>query len=171
MEIDEAAVMEYIRRRVILVIMGSGGCCNCTAVAQCGACIVSREVTFACRVVLLSANKLPLSFESWCELDLLCQMVRLELVNQCTIQCDTIEERVWGVRWLVDLLHLLKSRRSWIWSVGVRVVLVLFYSLIVPGCNLCLSFLIPGCRCSFPIVHWWVTGVLCVEIIIQVLDP
>ena len=54
MECDEAAVVEYIRGRMILVIMGSGGCCNLTAVAQCGACSISRDVAFVCRVVLLT---------------------------------------------------------------------------------------------------------------------
>ena len=97
MEINEAAVMEYIRRRVVFVVVGSGGCCNRTTVTQCGACSVSCKVAFACQVVLLSANELPLLFKSWCELDLLCQMIRAELVNQCTIQGDTIEERVRGV--------------------------------------------------------------------------
>ena len=36
MDINKADVVEYIKRRVVLVIMGSSGCCNCTAVAQCG---------------------------------------------------------------------------------------------------------------------------------------
>ena len=56
LECGEAAIMEYIRGRVALVVMGSGGCCNLTDVAQSGTCGVSHEVAFACQVVLLSAN-------------------------------------------------------------------------------------------------------------------
>ena len=59
MEIDEAAVMEYITRSLVLVIVGPGGCCDRTTVAQYGACSVSCEVAFVCQVALLSANKLP----------------------------------------------------------------------------------------------------------------
>ena len=74
MEIDEAAVMCYIsiRRRRVLVIVGASGCCDCTAVVQCGVCSVFSEVVLACWVILLGANELPLSFKSWCKLDLLC---------------------------------------------------------------------------------------------------
>ena len=82
---------------VALVITGSGGGCNLTAVAQCGACSVSCGVVFACQVVLLSTNELPPSFKSWCKLGLLRQMVQSELVNHCTIQGDALEKRVCGV--------------------------------------------------------------------------
>ena len=68
-----------------------------TAVVQCVACSVSHEIAFLCRVILLSANELPSSFKSWCRLDLLRQMVWLELVYQCALQGDGIEERVCGV--------------------------------------------------------------------------
>ena len=61
------------------------------------ACSVSCEVAFACRIVLLSANELPPLFKSWYELDLLRQVVRSELVCQCPLQGDGIEERVCGV--------------------------------------------------------------------------
>ena len=76
--------------------MGSSGCCNLTAVVQYGACGVSREVAFACRAVLLSANVLPPSFKIWCKLDMMRQMVRLELVYQCALQGDGMEERACG---------------------------------------------------------------------------
>ena len=46
---------------------------------------------------MLSTNELPLSFKSWCELNLLSQMVRSELVYQCAFQCDMIEGHVSGV--------------------------------------------------------------------------
>ena len=55
---------------------------------------VSHDITFVCLVVLLSANTLPSLFENLCKLDLLRQMVRSELVDQLTIQGDTIGERV-----------------------------------------------------------------------------
>ena len=64
LERDEADAMDYIRGRVALVITGSGGCCNLTDVAQCGACGVYREVAFAFRVILLSDNVLPPLFRS-----------------------------------------------------------------------------------------------------------
>ena len=40
---------------------------------------------------------LPLLFKSWHKLDLLHQIVRLELVYQCALQCHGMEEHVWGV--------------------------------------------------------------------------
>ena len=58
---------------------------------------MSREVAVACRVVLLSANALPPSFKSWRKLYLLCQMVRSELICQCTLHGDGMEECVCGV--------------------------------------------------------------------------
>ena len=36
MEIDEAVVVEYIKRRVALVTVGSSGSCDLTAAVQCG---------------------------------------------------------------------------------------------------------------------------------------
>ena len=59
-----ASAKEYIRGRVALVISDFDGCCSLIRLAQCGACDLSREISFACRVVLLSANTLPPSFES-----------------------------------------------------------------------------------------------------------
>ena len=114
LECDEAAVMEYIRGRVALVIAGSGGCCNLTA---CDAYGVSCEVAFACRVVLLSANALSPLLNSCRELDLLRHMVRSELVHQCV----PFKVMVWKsmcMGWLVFPSYMRRSERSWIWSVG-----------------------------------------------------
>ena len=60
----EASAEEYIRGRVALAILGFDGCYSLTHLAQCGACGLSREIVFACWVVLLSANALPPLFES-----------------------------------------------------------------------------------------------------------
>ena len=57
--------------------------------------------------------------------------------------------------WLVTLSYLLKSGRSWIWSVGTWVMLVLSCSLLAHGWNFRLYFL------------FWATGVrsqLCVSV-------
>ena len=61
---DEASSKEYISGMVALVISGFDGCCSLTRLVQCGTCGPSREIAFACWVVLLSANALPPSFES-----------------------------------------------------------------------------------------------------------
>ena len=90
MESDEEAAVGYIKRMVVLVIVGFSGCCKCTAAVQYGAISVSYDIALACRVILLSVNELPSSFKSWCELDLLCQMVQSELGSQCVIQCDVM---------------------------------------------------------------------------------
>ena len=94
---DEASAKEYISGRVSLVISGLDGCCNPTRLAQCGACSLLHDILFACRVVLLSANALPPSFESWHKLNLLRWMVRSELVCQCELQGAGIwASFVWG---------------------------------------------------------------------------
>ena len=79
------------------MIVGSIGCCDCATASQCGTCSVYSEITLACRFIILSVNELSSSFKSWCEFDLLHQMVRLELVSQCIIQGDAMKERVCGV--------------------------------------------------------------------------
>ena len=88
---------EDIKMRVVLVIVGYKGCYNCSAAAQYGAWSVSREIEMVCRVILMSANELSSSFKSWCELNLLHQMVWLDLVRQRDIQGDAMEEHVYGV--------------------------------------------------------------------------
>ena len=135
------------------MITGSGICYNLTAVAQCGACGVSHDVTFAWRVILLSTNTLLTSFKSWRKLDLLRQMVRLELVYQCALQGDGMEERACGtvglsiiygvevlekldlVSWDVDnACLLLQSLSTW-----MKFAIVLSYSRLlvyVPNCVL-----------------------------------
>jgi hypothetical protein len=93
----EASAKEYISRRVSLVISGFDDCCSPTRLAQCGACTLLHGIVFACRVVLLSANALPPSFESWHELDLLHRMVRSVLARQCELQGAGIwASFVWG---------------------------------------------------------------------------
>lgn len=149
---DEAAVREYIGGRVSLVISGFGGCCSLTRSAQCGACGLSHEIAFACRVVLLGANALPPSFKSWHELDLLRRMVRSELARQCELEGSDIEDRLCGVvgcsviyaeahgeldlvDWDVDnAFLLLQAPSAW-----VEFAFVLSYSglpVYVPSCSL-----------------------------------
>ena len=83
--------------RLALVILGCDGCCSLTGSAQCGACVPSCEVAFACWVILLSANAFPPLFRSWYELDLLRHMVRSELDCQCTLQGADVEKPLCGV--------------------------------------------------------------------------